>query len=141
MSANTWVAAAWVFCCASTAFRLYGPLPAPRDWWRRLVAGTSAFTLAPLLLARNWPAAGFCIAVLLMLGRDWWNRKGKRAARALGEKSRARLAAVVEKAREAGTPAPQGAIGLCAPGPSASFAFLPRGGATSAVHRLIVSRV
>ena len=42
------------------------------------------------------------IAVLLW----WWRRKPDRAANLIGEKSRARLAAVVRKAREAAQPRP-----------------------------------
>jgi len=43
-----------------------------------------------------------------LLGKDWWNKRGRKAARELGAKSRAALAAVVARAREAGTPLPQG---------------------------------
>jgi SNF family Na+-dependent transporter len=34
-------------------------------------------------------------ALLVALINDWWNRKGKRAMRALGDKSRAMLARLV----------------------------------------------
>lgn len=76
---------------------------------RPFVTGSSAGGLFTGIVAGRWDEAGFCAAALAVLGWDWWNRKGKRAAMALGEKSRAALAAVVEKAREAGTPLPEGA--------------------------------
>jgi len=61
------------------------------------------------LFLRDWAGAGmFALSVLAALLWDWWNRESKRAAKVIGEKSRAVLAAVVERAREAGTPVPQG---------------------------------
>jgi hypothetical protein len=69
---------------------------------------TSVTGLVSSLAAGWWAGAGFCAATLLLLGRDWWNRRGRKAAKAIGEKGRAVLAAIVVKAREAGAPVPEG---------------------------------
>lgn len=43
---------------------------------------------------------GFAACLIAMLIHDWWNRRGKRVARALGAKSRALLARLtIEPAR------------------------------------------
>ena len=82
-----------------------------REWARY---GALTFALSALLgvVERDWSVAAFCagIAILLLLW-DWWNGGGRKAARQVGDKSRALLAAVIEKAREAGSPlpAPRGA--------------------------------
>jgi hypothetical protein len=77
--------------------------------WRPFVTGAAAGCLVAPLLTGQWDEAGCGAAALAVLAWDWWNRKGKRVAKAIGAKSRAVLAAVVEKWREAGTPVPQGA--------------------------------
>jgi hypothetical protein len=76
--------------------------------WRPFVTGAAAGCLLAGLLTGRWDEAGYSAAALAVLAWDWWNRKGKRVAKAIGAKSRAVLAAVVERAREAGTPVPQG---------------------------------
>lgn len=81
--------------------------------WRPFTAGAAAGSLFAGILAGRWDEAGFSAAALAVLAWDWWNRKGKRAAKAAGAKSRALLAAIVVKAREAGTPLPEGARALC----------------------------
>lgn len=77
--------------------------------WRVFVIGSAAGGALGGLLSGRWDEVGLCAAALAVLARDWWNRKGKRVAKALGEKSRAVLAAIVARAREAGTPPPEGA--------------------------------
>jgi cobalamin biosynthesis protein CobD/CbiB len=73
-----------------------------------LAALGTGLILAECVLERDWLAATFqAVLVIILLGWDWWNRNGKRVAKALGEKSRAALAAIVEKAREAGSPVPE----------------------------------
>lgn len=77
---------------------------------RLLAALGSGLTAVECVLVGAWFAAAWnAVLVVVLLGWDWWNRKGKRVAKALGGKSRAVLAAVVAKAREAATPLPEGA--------------------------------
>jgi len=80
-------------------------------WSRRLAAMTAAVILVGSALGGAWTAVIIAAAELLLLLRDWWNRKGRKVARQIGAKGRAVLAAVVAKAREAGTPLPEGAAG------------------------------
>lgn len=75
---------------------------------RRTVALTATAGLIGSLRYGYWAGAGFCAGTLVLLACDWWNRRGRKAARKLGEKSRAALAAIVERMREAGKPVPQG---------------------------------
>ena len=97
----------WGVNLAAAAWFLYGPWE-PAAGWFRFTAVTAAIGLASSLIAGYWAAAGFCAVTLALLLGDWWRRKGKSVARQLGAKSRALLAAVVAKAREAGTPLPEG---------------------------------
>lgn len=93
---------------AGVALSLHGHyLPA---WEKRWAALTAAIGLFLSLQDGYWAGAGFCALTLVLLGRDWWNRKGRKAAKALGLKSLAVLAVIVAKAREAGSaPVPEGA--------------------------------
>ena len=77
--------------------------------WRAVLTGAAAGGLTGGILSGEWGGAALCAAALAVLGRDWWNRKGRKVAKKLGAKSRAVLAAVVARAREAGTPLPEGA--------------------------------
>lgn len=78
--------------------------------WLPFVTGAAAGGLLGGLLSGRWDEVAFCAAALAVLARDWWNRKGRRAAKLVGAKSRAVLAAIVAKAREAGSPpVPEGA--------------------------------
>jgi hypothetical protein len=80
--------------------------------WKLLTSAGIGLLLLGCLLHRAWFAAGVQALILaLVLGPDWWNRRGRKAARTVGAKSRALLAAVVERAREAGSrsPVPEGA--------------------------------
>jgi len=79
--------------------------------WRPTVFGAAVGGLAGGILSGRWDEVAFCAAALAVLARDWWNRKGRKVARQLGAKGRAVLAAVVAKARDAGTPLPEGAAG------------------------------
>ena len=78
-------------------------------WKRRATAMALLSGLALSLAAGYWLGAAFCVAALALLGADWWNRRGRRVARIVGEESRAVIAGLVEKARDAGSPVPQGA--------------------------------
>jgi hypothetical protein len=82
--------------------------PVPLRWFTAL---TAAIGLAYSVSGGYWLGAAFCAGTLVLLARDWWNRRGRKVAKLIGEKSRAVLAAVVERAREAGarSPVPQGA--------------------------------
>jgi hypothetical protein len=77
--------------------------------WRPFATGASAGGVIGGLLTGRWDEVAICAAALAVLAWNRWNRKGRRAARAIGARSAAALAAVVEKAREAGTPLPEGA--------------------------------
>lgn len=78
--------------------------------WRVLIVGGNGLFLVADVLDRNWVGAAVsCALIAFLLGTDWWKRGGKKAAREIGAKSRAVLAAVIEKARDAGTPLPEGA--------------------------------
>ncbi len=60
-------------------------------------------------LEKDWVStAWFAAVIVALLGWDYWNRGGRKAAKAAGAKSRALVAALVAKAREAGTPLPEG---------------------------------
>lgn len=76
---------------------------------RPFIACASATGLAWWLLEGRLEDAGFCAAALAVLAWDRWNRKGKRAAKHVGEKSRALLAAVVERLKDVAVPVPEGA--------------------------------
>jgi len=84
-----------------------------RTWeWRLLTAAGIGLLLVECALRRAWLDGGAeALILVLVLGPDWWNRRGRKVARAVGAKSRALLAAVVERAREAGSrsPVPEGA--------------------------------
>jgi hypothetical protein len=77
--------------------------------WLPFIIGAAAGGLLAGLLSGRWDEAGFCAAALAVLAWDRWNKRGRKVAKLIGAKGRAVLAAVVEKAREAGTPLPEGA--------------------------------
>jgi hypothetical protein len=59
---------------------------------------------------RHWlDASLFAAAGLLALLGDWWNRKGKRAAKTLGAKSQALIGRPAGKLGESPEPVPEGA--------------------------------
>lgn len=76
---------------------------------RAEVALTAVTGLVLSLRHGYWAGAGFCAVTLALLLGDWWKRRGRKVAKALGLKSRAVIAGLVERAREAGpAPVPQG---------------------------------
>jgi len=80
--------------------------------WRLLAVAGLGLLAAECALERAWfTVAWNAVLIAVILGTDWWNRKGRKAAKALGLKSRAVLAGLVEKAREAGAPLPEGVPG------------------------------
>ena len=90
----------------------YGLLARNQDFPERMKQFTAAGAvtgLAESVFDGYWAAAGFCAGTLALLACDWWKRRGRKIAKLIGEKGRAVLAAVVEKAREAGSPLPEGA--------------------------------
>ena len=77
-----------------------------------LVTAGLGLLLADCLLQRAWPGAGVQAAVIaLILGSDWWNKRGRKVVRQFGAKAKAARDAIVRRAREAGArpPVPQGA--------------------------------
>lgn len=83
--------------------------------WFGAIAVTCIAVAAWGLLTADWPVAAlntFLAAINAWVAWRYWNRrKRKRAAALIGEKSRARLAAMARKVREAALPrlAPGGA--------------------------------
>jgi hypothetical protein len=76
----------------------------------RLLWAAPAYGLAVDLHLRDWAAAALAFAaVLILVAGDWWNRRGRKAARELGAKSRARVEALADALRDAGSPVPEGA--------------------------------
>lgn len=99
--------AAGMMAAAVSVLRQWGG----QAWLTLAVAANAAFVLADVL-NRAWPWAAWNACVIaVLLGWDWWNRKGKRAAKALGAKSAALVAGLVERVREAGGAVPEGAAG------------------------------
>jgi hypothetical protein len=75
-------------------------------WWSWFLASAQAAVYAVTVSA--WaPAAVSAVQASIALAKLWRRWKGrKRAAKALGEKSRALVAALVQRAREAARPRP-----------------------------------
>lgn len=86
---------------ALTALTVSGRLPSP-PWWPPLAGTAAVGSGVTAALESDWWAAVFCALALVLLGRDWWNRGGRRAARELGAKARALLDALTRRWREAG---------------------------------------
>jgi hypothetical protein len=101
-------AALWGADFTLAALYLRGHWGGPQPWWYWYTTLLTVIGLVFSLAAGDWAGAGFCVATLALLARDWWNRRGRKAAKAVGDKSRAVLAAIVVRAREAGTPVPEG---------------------------------
>lgn len=85
--------------------------------WLCAVAALAYVALAVLFaLSRDWPWSGIDTALAAFYGWLWWNRRNRRrrrrSLRSLGEKSRARLAAMARNMPKPGPvlrPVPQGA--------------------------------
>ena len=76
---------------------------------RLLAAAGTGLLSVECALAGSWFGAAWnAVLLVVLIAWDWRDRRGRKAARQLGAKSRALLAAVVAKAREAGTPLPEG---------------------------------
>lgn len=93
--------AAWGW---SVAFRVIGVKSSLVRGW---ISSAACVTIANVI-DRSWLAVGsggLSLAVALVIW--WWRRKDrKRAAKALGYKARALVAALVQRAREAAQPRP-----------------------------------
>jgi hypothetical protein len=78
--------------------------------WQWRVFATVAFTslTAECVIERIWLGVAVNGALLALLGVDWWNRRGKRAAKALGARGRAVIAGLLERLRDAVEPVPEG---------------------------------
>jgi hypothetical protein len=78
---------------------------------RRLpMAASVVCSLVADLMIREWLlAAAIAVCSVIVFGRDWWDRRGRKAAREFGAKSRARVAALADALRDLGSPAPEGA--------------------------------
>jgi hypothetical protein len=109
VSAGTAAAVMWAANFAATAWYLHAYAGVGDAPWRLFQALILVTGLVFSLIGRNWAAAGFCAATLIILGRDWWNRRGRKVAKLIGEKSRALIAGLVEKLRGELEPAPEGA--------------------------------
>lgn len=78
--------------------------------WRLLAVAGLGMLLTVCLLEQAWFGATWnAVLIAVILGEDWWKRKGKRAAKAAGAKSRALVENLVERVRGAVSPVPQGA--------------------------------
>lgn len=77
--------------------------------WRTFFLSSALSEVAAGVLAGNWLMGASGAVALAVFGRDFWNRRGRRAAKALGARGRAVIAGLVEKVREAGSSVPQGA--------------------------------
>lgn len=104
VNALWWVAVA-ALLWSSTALRQ------GRGEWRALAAAGLGSLVAECAVERAWPGVALNGALLALLLGDWWRRKGKRVTRELGAKSRAVVAGLVQRAREAVVPVPEGAAG------------------------------
>ena len=99
----------WVLGAAAitTAVLAAGVMGRKREGWLLAVSGLTLFAVE-CTLERSWPGAAWNAAwVAVLLGRDWWNRKGRKTVKLLGVKAKAARDAIVRRAREAGTPPPE----------------------------------
>jgi len=100
----------WLLGGAAYGMSAYAAVKGRWHRCRLLAALGTALIAVECALERDWSDAAWETAVLaVILGADWWDRRGRKTAKQLGEKSRAVVAAIVAKAREAGTPLPEGA--------------------------------
>lgn len=78
--------------------------------WRLLSAAGMGLVLVEDALSGAWPGVAMSAAMIaVILGSDWWNRRGRKVAKVIGERGRAVIAGLVEKVRDAGSPLPEGA--------------------------------
>lgn len=80
-----------------------------REWRALTVAGLGLVMAAGVLLGQWLNVAVLAVAIAIVLGSDWRNRRGRKVAKAIGERGRAVIAGLVEKVRDAGPPLPEGA--------------------------------
>ena len=100
----------FVLAVASLAASAAALLAGLRQAWRNLTAAALGLLAVECALKGAWFGAVWnAVLVALILGTDWWNRRGRKAARQFGAKSRALVENLVERVREAGSPVPQGA--------------------------------
>lgn len=87
--------------------RALRPVPAG-SWWAGAGAANAVAAMADLAAGAGWNAAGEAIAVVIAAVLWWLSRRkrGDRARRWLGAKSKALRDAVVRKARELSVPRP-----------------------------------
>ena len=91
--------------CFVVQAALYWRFGGPR--WQWVITATG---LVIEVLLRGWAAAAVTGGALVaIIGSDWWNRRGRKAARDLGAKSRARVGALLGALRDLGQPVPEGA--------------------------------
>jgi hypothetical protein len=79
--------------------------------WRVLTIAANVAWIASDVMTRDWFGVAIgaaCIAFIL--GRDFWNKRGRKTAKVIGDKSRAVIAGMREKMRES-APVPQGVPG------------------------------
>lgn len=94
-------AAAWFW------LTLPPPLGITRSQFTYSWVCSAAAGLIASLLIRDWGmTACTTLSIALALAIWWWRRKGRKALRELGDKSRHRLAAIVSSLRERTQPRP-----------------------------------
>lgn len=76
----------------------------------RLLAATGTGLLAlDCALEGAWFGAIWNVVLLaILLGHDWWNRRGRKVAKSLGARGRAVIAGLLERLRDAVEPVPEG---------------------------------
>jgi hypothetical protein len=80
-----------------------------RREWRLLAGAGTAMFAAGCAVEGAWLGAAWnALLAVVLLGWDWWNRKGRRVAKQLSEEARALVAGLAEKLRETLEPAPEG---------------------------------
>jgi hypothetical protein len=82
--------------------------PAYSDAWAAWSVCGNGLCIAAMTVLRSWAVAAIFAVFLAVTLWRWWRRRKdrKRAMDAIGAKTRALLATLVRKAREAGTPRP-----------------------------------
>lgn len=101
-----------LFALAGVAFLASGAAVRQRRMHdgRLLAAAGTGLLALDCALAGAWFGAVWNVVLLaILLGHDWWNRRGRKVAKALGEKGRAVITGLAEKLREVLEPVPEGA--------------------------------
>lgn len=71
-------------------------------------AGTGLLALDCALAGAWFGAIWNVVLLVILLGHDWWNRRGRKAAKSLGARGRAVIAGLLARLRDAVEPVPEG---------------------------------